>query len=188
MKKLLPLLFLILFCKSKEEEGKTGALITQDTLKRIEKKSVKIKDPGEDRLEAPEFSLPDLEGNMHSLKEFRGKVMILDFWATWCMPCRVEIPRLIDIYARYRRKGVEIIGVGIDKKEAILALKNEMGINYKILVDEKGDVARRYGVRGIPATYILDKKGRITEKHVGFRPGMEKRFEMTVKKLLKENY
>ncbi len=193
LKKLCLFFLIVLFgCKTKSTEPKsfekdTTVILRIDTSFRTTLKE-KEKDPGRARMSAPIFTLSDLSGKNHSLLDYKGRIVILDFWATWCPPCRAEIPMLIELYNKYREKGIEIIGIGIDKKETLKKFKKEMSINYTVLVDEKGTVAKMYGVRGIPTTYILDRKGRIVERHVGFMPGMERKFVETVEKLLLENY
>ena len=136
---------------------------------------------------APDFSATDLEGKKVSLSDFRGKVVLLDFWATWCPPCREEIPELQKIFDEYRDKGVVVIGASSESSEQIRQFKQKMGISYPLLkVATK--VFSTYQVRGIPTTYIIDKKGYIQHREVGFAPGrgVEEKFRNIIKKLLGE--
>lgn len=112
---------------------------------------------------APIFTLKDLRGVEVSLKEFRGKVVLLNFWATWCPPCRKEIPSMVELYKRYKDKGLEIIGVNLDKlgKLEVEKFSLEHKINFPVLLNPSGDVASLYGVVVLPTTIFLDRNGRI---------------------------
>lgn len=143
-------------------------------------------DQSKDRKMSSDFTLVDLDGTSHALSSYKGKVVLIDFWASWCPPCKAEIPHLIKIYDAYKDKGLVIIGVGLDKRANLVKIKDELGINYTVLVDEKSDVGRLYGVKGIPRTLILDKKGRIAGDHVGFAEGMQKDLEQEIARLLTE--
>lgn len=145
-------------------------------------------DPGADRRQAPDFTLADLRGNQHSLSDFRGKVVLVDFWATWCGPCRKEIPHLVKFYDAYSSQGFVILGVGLDKKANLSRFASEMGMSYLVLADEQGVTARLYGIRSIPRTLILDKKGRIAFDRTGFAAGMEAEMEAGIISLLAEEY
>ncbi|TKJ42769.1 hypothetical protein CEE36_06710 [candidate division TA06 bacterium B3_TA06] len=145
-------------------------------------------DPGADRRQAPDFTLADLRGNQHSLSDFYGKVVLLDFWATWCGPCRREIPHLIKLYETYKPQGFVVLGVGLDKEANLSRFASEAGISYIVLADEKGVAGKLYGIRSIPRTLIIDKKGRIAFDHTGFVPGMEAEMEAQIRTLLAEEY
>ena len=133
---------------------------------------------------APDFALPSLKGDTVRLSDFQGKVVILDFWATWCNPCRQEIPGFIRIYSDYKDKGVVVIGVALDKPEKVKRFAEEYGMNYPVVIGDR-EVARKYGgIMGIPTTFILDKEHRIRKKVVGWRP--ENFFRQELDKLLSE--
>jgi len=122
---------------------------------------------------APNFTLPTLDARSFTLANCfkqRGKVVLLDIWATWCPPCRAEIPFIINLQKKYAKKGVMIVGVAIDEKKAdVSAFVTKMGINYTICLDPNGQaISGKYQVRGIPATYVIDKKGVIRFVHSGF--------------------
>ncbi|MEA3312136.1 MAG: TlpA disulfide reductase family protein [candidate division WOR-3 bacterium] len=145
-------------------------------------------DPGANRRQAPDFTLADLSGSQHSLSDFRGKVVLVDFWATWCGPCRKEIPHLVKFYDAYSSQGFVILGVGLDKEANLSRFANQNGISYIVLVDEKGVAGKLYGIRSIPRTLIIDKKGRIAFDHTGFPSGMEVEMEAEILTLLAEKY
>ncbi len=117
----------------------------------------------------PTFTLPDLDGNSVMLEDFRGSVIVVDLWATWCAPCRVEIPVLIDLYEEYEDQGLVILGVGLDRGGAadLAPFAESNGITYPILVGGRA-VSEAYKVAGIPTTFIIGRNGRIVAKHVGF--------------------
>ena len=112
---------------------------------------------------APDFTLKDLKGTEVNLKEFRGKVVLLNFWATWCPPCRKEIPSMVEIYKKYKDRGLEIIGVNLDKlgKSEVEKFSLEHKINFPVLLNPSGNVASLYGVVVLPTTVFLDRNGRI---------------------------
>ncbi len=121
---------------------------------------------------APNFELPDVNGKRVRLSDFKGKVIILDFWATWCPPCRAEIPGFIELYNKYKDKGVEIIGISLDEGgvKDVLPFMKEFGVNYHILIGNYKVTQDYGGIRGIPTTFVIDKKGYIRAKYVGYRP------------------
>jgi peroxiredoxin len=114
---------------------------------------------------APEITLPDATGKMVSLSSFKGKVVLIDFWASWCKPCRESIPSVIKLQKKYQSKNFEVFGVSIDsKKKAWLGAIKKDKINYTQVIDLDGWQAKSaaaYGVEAIPATFLLDKTGKI---------------------------
>jgi len=112
---------------------------------------------------APDFTLKDLNGVEKSLKEFRGKVVLLNFWATWCSPCRIEIPSMVELYKKYKDRGLEIIGVNLDKlgKSDVEKFSLEHKINFPVLLNPSGNIAALYGVVALPTTVFLDRNGKI---------------------------
>jgi len=133
---------------------------------------------------APDFTLSDLEGKSLTLSEFRGKVIILNFWATWCPPCRREIPDFIDLYRSYKDKGLIILGINLDAGDirSVKRFSEEYGINYPVVIGNDSVTQDYGGIRAIPTTFIIDKKGDIREKYVGYQPRAT--FEKAVKNLL----
>lgn len=115
--------------------------------------------------EAPDISLPDPDGKTQTLSSFRGKIVLLDFWAAWCGPCRRENPNLVEAYAKYHDKGFEIFQVSLDKTkpEWVAAIKKD-GLNWIHVSDLKfwsSPVARQYGIESIPANFLLDRQGKV---------------------------
>ena len=131
----------------------------------------------------PEFELKTVDGEIVSSDDFENKVLLIDFWATWCPPCRKEIPGFINLYKKYKDKGVEIIGISLDKDmDKLESFIDENNINYTVLVGNK-EVADAFGgIQGIPTTFIIDKNGNVEFKQVGLAP--EKKFEEELKKVL----
>ena len=135
---------------------------------------------------APDFVLTDLNGRSGKLSDYRGKVIILDFWATWCAPCRMLIPLFKELYARYKDSGVEVIGVAMDRGgvKVVKPFVEKHEINYKNFIGDHKVALEFGGLRGIPTTFIITKEGRIFKKYVGVPPNFKFVFENDVKSLL----
>lgn len=119
-------------------------------------------------MRAPEFSLTDLSGNKLDLATYRGKVVLLDFWATWCAPCRAEIPPLVDLQNRYRDRGLQIIGISLDDgAKPVAKFYEQFKIDYPVAMGD-ADLAERYGgILGLPVSFLIGCDGRIYVKHTG---------------------
>lgn len=118
--------------------------------------------------QAPTFALTLFDGKTIRLQDFRGKAVFLNFWASWCAPCRAEARTLETAWQSYKDRGVVFLGVDIqDKEEDARAFLQEFGITYLNGRDDSGKIAVNYGVWGIPETFFIDRQGRITYKHVG---------------------
>lgn len=119
---------------------------------------------------APAFTLPTIDGGVASLTQFRGRAVILNFWATWCPPCRAEMPALQRVYARYADRGLVVLGLNAtasDDPAAVRAFQQHYGLTFPILLDESGKVNRIYGVSALPTTFFIGPDGRIREIVVG---------------------
>ncbi len=115
------------------------------------------------------FELPDLSGKQMRLQDFRGSVVLLNFFATWCGPCREEMPALEHVYKAYARKGLVVIGISSDVqgKEVVEPFVKEYALSFPILLDSENTLSKPYRIRGIPTVYLLDKHGRVAGMHVG---------------------
>ncbi|MCG6935651.1 MAG: TlpA family protein disulfide reductase [Proteobacteria bacterium] len=117
----------------------------------------------------PDFALLDTEGQPRSIKDWDGKVIMINFWATWCQPCRREMPALLKLYETYKDKGFVIVGVAIDDNQSVIDYIDPMGIEYPVLIgDQEGiyitkDYGNRLGV--LPYTVVIDRKGKIVYRH-----------------------
>ncbi|MCS7221446.1 MAG: TlpA disulfide reductase family protein [Anaerolineae bacterium] len=117
---------------------------------------------------APDFTLPQVDGQMLSLRELRGQVVILNFWATWCAPCRAEMPALDRVYRDRHKDGVAVVGV--NQLEAAIQVQRYLGqlsLSFPIALDERGKVGRIYRVHALPTTYFVDRQGIIRDMVIG---------------------
>lgn len=118
---------------------------------------------------APDFALKDLSGHAHRLTEFRGKVVFLNIWATWCPPCRMEMPAMEHLYQHLRDKDFVMLAVSEDEDgaAAVQPFINQMGLTFPILIDSQGVVPPRYGVTGYPETFVIDRDGKVIHHTIG---------------------
>ncbi len=138
--------------------------------------------------QAPDFALRTLEGKTIRLSELRGKkVVLINFWATWCPPCRLEMPTMQKIYTEYKKKGFEILAVNIepDANQEIRDFIKELRLTFPILLDPQMKVAREYRVFGLPVSILLDRKGIIRARETGYNDWTDKESREQVESLLK---
>ena len=131
------------------------------------------------------FTLKDLHGEDVSFSDFKGKVILLDFWATWCGPCKVEIPYFIDFHTRYQAQGLQVLGFDVDDEiPALTAYVESMGMNYPVLIGAgRDDVLEAYGpMPGLPTTVIIGRDGKVCTSHTGLTE--KETFEEAIKALL----
>ena len=135
---------------------------------------------------AIDFALPDPAGKTVRLSDLKGKVVILSFWATWCPPCRMEMPHLQALHTKYQGKKVRVLGINTDVQgEQLKAWMKENRLSFPVVSDEGGNVATKYRVEGIPTLLVVDQNGKIRERSEGFDPDMEKNLSRLVNGLLK---
>jgi thiol-disulfide isomerase/thioredoxin len=140
---------------------------------------------------AADFALPRSgDSKTVRLSDFKGKVRIVNFWATWCPPCRAEIPHFIEMYGELKGKGVEIIGISLDREgdKVVAPFVKENKMNYPVLIGNDAVSSAYGGIRGIPTTFIVDREGRIVKKYVGLpaqtEEGIKDAFMKDIKPLL----
>lgn len=128
-------------------------------------------DQPRERRPAPNFALPNPGGKTKKLERYRGDLIILNFWATWCRPCRAEMPALEALWQAYGDQGLTVIGVNVDRGGAgkVRAVAEELGITFPVLLDPDGEVRNRYKVTAFPQTYLIGRDGRFLGKAVGER-------------------
>ena len=136
---------------------------------------------------APDFVLKSATGENLRLSEYRGDVVMINFWATWCGPCRQEMPLLDELYGRYQRVGFNLLGVNIDDdSRRAMAMVNELGISFPVLFDEDKKVSKLYEVEAMPLTLLLDREGTVRHVHHGYQPGYEQKYLNEIRSLLRE--
>jgi len=137
---------------------------------------------------APAFQLSGRGGKAIDLSQYRGQVVMINFWATWCGPCRQEMPLLEDIYKKYKPMGFTMLGVNVepDSKAAEAWLAKQKPVSFPIAFDTESKVSKMYKVAGMPSTVFVDRKGNIRIMHKGYKPGDENIYLTQIRSMLKE--
>ena len=136
---------------------------------------------------APDFTLKSTTGDNLRLSEYRGQVVMLNFWASWCGPCRQEMPLLDELHQRYSKAGFTILGVNVENNpEAAQRALQEIPVTFPILFDNDGTVSKLYDISAMPTTYLLDRDGKVRYLHKGYKPGYEIDYRRQIKELIKE--
>ena len=136
---------------------------------------------------APDFALKSSTGANLRLSEYRGDVVMINFWATWCGPCRQEMPLLDELYSRYQRVGFSLLGVNIDDdSRKAMNMVSELGVSFPVLFDNRKEVSKMYQVDAMPVTVILDREGTVRYVHQGYKPGYEEKYLDQIRSLLRE--
>ena len=136
---------------------------------------------------APDFALKSSSGQNLRLSEFRGDVVMVNFWATWCGPCRQEMPLLDELYARYGRVGFSLLGVNIDDNQSkAMTMISELGVDFPVLFDSSKEVSKLYDVDAMPVTVLIDREGTVRYVHQGYKPGYEEMYLDQIRSLLRE--
>jgi peroxiredoxin len=149
---------------------------------------IQVEPPGQRNVVAPEFALADLSGNRVRLSDHRGRVVLLNFWATWCPPCRAEMPSMERLYQAYRDRRFAILAISGDRggKAVVESFVQERGVTFPILLDPANEVFAQYGVRGLPSSFLLDRQGKIVSAEAGARDWNSKAARQVVEALLSE--
>lgn len=136
---------------------------------------------------APNFTLKSISGKNLKLSEYRGQVVMINFWASWCAPCRQEMPLLEDLYKKYKGLGFTLLGINVeqDSSKAKTLLRN-IKVSFPILFDNKNKVSKLYKVSAMPTTVIVDRDGNLRYLHKGYKPGYERDYQKQVRTLLRE--
>jgi peroxiredoxin len=126
--------------------------------------------PLEDRPNAPELELPDLDGHVHRLADYRGKVVIVNFWATWCPPCRAEMPSMQRAWEALKDQGIVLLAVNVGEDEdQVFTFTNDYPVEFPLLLDQDASTTGKWPVRGLPSTYVVDPEGRLVYRAIGGR-------------------
>jgi peroxiredoxin len=136
---------------------------------------------------APDFTLRTADGRNLRLHEQRGQVVLVNFWASWCGPCKQEMPHLGRLYEKYRAAGFVLLAVNIDDDARLgAATAARWGLKFPVLLDTEKAVSRAYDLGSMPATVLIDRDGRVRYLHRGYREGVEDAYERQIRELVKE--
>ena len=158
-----------------------AAFLFRHSFDSVKAESVK---PDKDRKPAPEFALKDSNGKTVHLSEYKGKVVLLDFFATWCGPCKIEIPWFMEMERKNKDRGFAVLGVSMDDEgwEIVKPFLADLGVNYRVVIGNDSTAGMYGGVDALPTTFLIDKEGRIAAVHVGL--ASKKDFEDGIEQLL----
>jgi peroxiredoxin len=134
---------------------------------------------------APDFLLPDLNGQVVRLSQLKGKVVMLNVWTTWCPPCRQEMPTMERLYQRLKSSEVLMLAVSqdVDGRNTVVPYLQEGGFTFPVLLDVRGEVGKKYGVTGYPETFIIDRQGKVVYHHIGYNDWSQPTVETALRRL-----
>lgn len=136
---------------------------------------------------APDFTTEDAAGNRVSSRSFRGRVVLLNFWATWCPPCRLEMPSMERLYGEFRSRGLEIVAVNfMEPRELVQDFAREQNLTYPMLLDRRSDIAEQYGVLRLPETVVIGRGGELIAKTTGYKDWYKEDVRELVSALLED--
>lgn len=136
---------------------------------------------------APDFTLPSREGDNRRLVEERGNIVLVNFWASWCGPCREELPEMEALQQKYQDLGFTVLAVNVDDKpEKADVLLDDIRVSFPVLFDTAGDVSKLYDVNAMPTTVIVDRNGLARLTHEGYKAGDEKKYDKAIRILMRE--
>lgn len=142
---------------------------------------------GQSAAAAPDFALPERAGGEVSLAGLKGDVVLINFWATWCGPCRKEMPVLEQIYRRYKSLGFTLLAVNVEEdSEGAVRWLEQVPVSFPVLFDRDSRVSKLYDVTAMPSTVIVDRQGRVRYVHYGYTPGTENVYQDQIRSLIRE--
>lgn len=137
--------------------------------------------------QAPDFTLQSVSGSNVKLSELRGSIVLVNFWASWCGPCRTEMPALDTLARSYADLGVVVLGVNVEtESEGVNAYLSDIPVSFPVLLDQQNIASKAYSVEAMPTTVIIDKDGKVRSLHRAYQPGYEKKYEDDIHALLAE--
>lgn len=144
-----------------------------------------VRAPAPEQRAAPDFVLPDLNGQVVRLSQLRGKVVLLNVWATWCPPCRKEMPTMETLYQKMKSTDFVMLAASqdVDGKNTVAPYLQEGGLTFPVLLDVNGEIGKKYGVTGYPETYIIDRQGNIVYHHIGYNDWSQPAVETALRRL-----
>ena len=141
----------------------------------------------EDNQAAPDFTLTDAQGNEYTLSDLRGQVIMINFWASWCGPCRQEMPLLEQIHQRYEPLGFTLLGINVEENpEDGKSFLRERPVSFPVLYDPDNGISKLYDVVAMPSTVIIDRQGNVRYLHHGYKPGYENDYQDQIRALARE--
>ena len=136
---------------------------------------------------APDFTLKSVDGHIVRLAEQRGTVVLVNFWASWCGPCKQEMPQLNRLYDKYRAAGFTMLGINVDEDmHTATSAAARLSVHFPVLFDADKQVSRLYDLQSMPATVLIDRDGRVRFLHRGYREGLEQTYEQQIRELVTE--
>jgi peroxiredoxin len=136
---------------------------------------------------APDFTLPSIDGQQVSLQQYRGKVVFLNFWATWCIPCREEMPGLEQLHQKYQSEGLVVLAIDLkESAEQVKTFFQKHGLSFPSLLDQQGSVFRDYLVAGMPTTYLIGREGKLLARGIGGRDWTRAEAQELIRTLVKK--
>lgn len=144
-----------------------------------------VRAPTPEQRAAPDFVLPDLNGQVVRLSQLRGKVVLLNVWATWCPPCRKEMPTMEALYQKMKDTDFVMLAASqdVDGKNTVAPYLQEGGLTFPVLLDVNGEIGKKYKVTGYPETYIIDRQGNIVHHHIGYNDWSQPAVETALRRL-----
>jgi peroxiredoxin len=142
---------------------------------------------GFEQAAAPDFTLKSTDGKNLRLSEYRGEVVLINFWASWCGPCLQEMPILSDMHERFKSLGFTVLGVNVEEDSSdARKLLGRMPVSFPVLLDNTSSVSRQYDIAAMPSTVLVDRNGNMRYLHKGYKPGLEEAYLRQVRELIRE--